>query len=321
MDRFHRYFLLHRVLSSHRYPVPRVKLERELQCSKATVARIIDELRALEAPIEAAPDGRGYFYRPDVSFELPGIWFNASELYALLVAQQLLANVELGLLKDTLAPLRRKIDRTLALEQLGSGELPRRVRILRMAARGPGQHFAPIADALLARKRLAIEYEARSTNELTHREISPQRLTHYRDNWYLDAWCHRRKALRSFALERIRQVRPRSTRAKDVSDDELDAYFRSAYGIFGGAPKATAVLRFSARRARWVADEHWHGAQQGRFIDDGRYELQVPYADERELMLDILRHGAEVEVVAPAALRARVVEELDAARAQYQTSG
>ena len=59
------------------------------------------------------------------------------------------------------------------------------------------------------------------------------------------------------------------------------------------------MLRFTPKRARWVADEHWHPQQQGRFLEDGRYELRIPYADPRELVMDILRHGADVEVVSP----------------------
>ena len=87
---------------------------------------------------------------------------------------------------------------------------------------------------------------------------------------------------------------------------ELDENFASSYGIFSGKPKDTAVLRFSAERARWVADEQWHPQQIGKFLHDGRYELQLPYADSRELIMDILKHGAEVEVILPAVLRQAV---------------
>ena len=79
----------------------------------------------------------------------------------------------------------------------------------------------------------------------------------------------------------------------------------------------TAVLHFSAERARWVADEQWHPQQVGQYLTDGRYELQIPYRDERELVMDILRHGAEVEVVGPAALRETVAAQLKSALARY----
>jgi len=77
------------------------------------------------------------------------------------------------------------------------------------------------------------------------------------------------------------------------------------------------VLRFSAERARWVADERWHPEQAGQFLTDGRFELRIPYRDARELIMDILRHGPEVEVVEPEVLRSAVAECLKAALAQY----
>jgi len=60
-------------------------------------------------------------------------------------------------------------------------------------------------------------------------------------------------------------------------------------------------------RARWVADEQWHPRQTGRFLEGGRYELQVPYSDPCERVMDILKFGAEVEVVAPIELCAAAV--------------
>ncbi len=319
MDRFHRYYYLHRILSSRRLPVSRAAFERELECSRATVKRIIDELRNIGAPIEYIRDQNGYRYTPGVAFELPGIWFSPSELEALFVAEHLLERAEPGLLADTLGPLRQKLQKILALEHLGRGELARRVRILRMGGRGAGRFFNVVADALTRRKRLFIEYHSRSHDEVTTREISPQRLVHYRDNWYLDAWCHVRKELRSFAIERIRAIQRRDRAARNISDRKLDAHFATAYGIFAGTPKEIAVLRFSTERARWVADEQWHPKQEGRFLPDGGYELRVPYGDPRELIGDILRHGPDAVVVAPAGLREEVVQRLEGALKQYCT--
>ena len=318
MDRFHRYYRLHSILSARRFPVPRTVLERELDgCSRATVNRIIDELRNIGAPIEYVREQNGYRYTPGVAFELPGIWFSPSELEALFVAEHFLERAEPGLLAETLAPLKQKLQKIFAQEHLGRGELARRVRILRMAGRGPGKFFNLVADTLARRKRLAIEYHARGNDEITTREISPQRLVHYRDNWYLDAWCHARKGLRSFALERIRAASRREQTAKELAERTLDHHFASAYGIFAGEPKYTAVLRFTPQRARWVAEEQWHPQQQGRMLEDGSYELRVPYADPRELIGDVLRHGAGVEVIAPVSLRADVIAKLSAALAVY----
>lgn len=317
MERFHRYYRLHHLLTERRLPVARATIERELECSRATVNRVIDDLRGYGAPIEYLRERNGYRYTPGMAFEMPGMWFNASELHALMVAQKLLAEAEPGLLDETLKPLKSKIDRILQAEHLGGGEIARRVRILRMTGRGTGPCFNAAATALMQRKRVKIEYSGRTSGEVTVREISPQRLVHYRDNWYLDAWCHSQKGLRSFALERIRQARLSARNAIDIPEAKLDEHFAAGYGIFAGTPKHVAVLRFTAKRARWVADEQWHPRQIGCFLEDGRYELRVPYSDPRELIMDILKFGADVEVMAPPELRATVADTLRAASGQY----
>jgi predicted DNA-binding transcriptional regulator YafY len=162
----------------------------------------------------------------------------------------------------------------------------------------------------LQRRKLWFQYHARGSDERSERTVSPQRLTHYRESWYLDAWDDKRDALRTFSVDRIRRPTVLDETAADIAEFELDAHYASAYGIFGGIADKTAVLLFSKERARWVADEQWHPQQQGSYREDGRYELKIPYRDSRELLMDILRHGPEVEVLAPASLRAEFVDQL-----------
>lgn len=322
MNRFQRIYRLHHLIVSRRQPVSHLILEEKLECSRATVSRIIEEMRVyFNAPLKYDRERNGYYYDTEngESFELPGVWFNAAELYALLTMQQLLEQSQPGLLDSQLGPLKTHLEKILATEQLGSGEIVRRVRILRMAGRSfSGEHFQIVAGALLQRKRLTIRYHGRGADTETQREVSPQRLTHYRDNWYLDAWCHQRRALRSFAVDRLRAANVLNQAAKNIDEAALDAHFASGYGIFAGKPKNTAVLRFTPERARWVADEQWHTQQHGRFLENGCYELTIPYSDPRELVMDILKHGAEVEVIEPATLRQSLYEQLDAALNQYR---
>ena len=142
--------------------------------------------------------------------------------------------------------------------------------------------------------------------------MSPQRLTHYRDNWYLDAWDHEREGLRSFAVDRITAARELDEAARDVPDEELDRQLASSYGIFSGTPKGWATILFSAKAARWVADEHWHSQQQGRFLPDGRYELKLPYSSGRELLMDVLHYGSDAEIVEPPSLREQAADQCTA---------
>jgi predicted DNA-binding transcriptional regulator YafY len=322
VDRLQRIYKLHQAVSSRRRPVPCQTLQDELECSRATVNRIIQEMRLyFNAPIEYDRQSNGYHYAltDGETFELPGLWFSETELYALLTTQQLLAHVQPGLLETQLQPIKERIEKILTSRHLGSEEISKRVRILRMTGRNVAlECFQTVAGALLQRNSLYISYHGRGNDETSQRKISPQRLIHYRDNWYLDAWCHTRNALRSFAVERITAAKVLPQRCRDVPEKQLDTHYASSYGIFAGEPKHTAVLRFTPERARWVADEHWHPQQQSLLLGDGSYELRIPYSDPRELVMDILKHGGEVEVLAPKELRNAVAERLINALGRYK---
>ena len=321
MSKLDEIYRLHRLLDGRRTGLPRAALIAEHGFSRSTLTRLIADLRdKLGAPIVCDPDRGGYRYdTADGRHALPGLWFSPAELLALVTLKHLLANLEPGLLDDHLRPLQARIDQLMESNHLGAGEAAQRIRPLSIASRRKNpRHFQAVAHAVLQRHRLKIDYYNRERDEISHREISPQRLAHYRDNWYLDAWCHGKKGLRIFAVECIRAVEPLAKPAKTVAESTLNRELASSYGIFAGQPHATAVLQFTAKRARWVAEEIWHPQQQSRWLEDGRYELRLPYSDDRELLMDILKYGAEVEVVAPNALREAVKKQLDVAAGQYQ---
>jgi predicted DNA-binding transcriptional regulator YafY len=306
MDRYERILALHRTLKSARYPVTVPRLQDELGCSRATVYRDLAFLRdALMAPVVG--DGEaGFRYDPEEGgrFEMPGLWLNSEELHALLAAQQLLARTGGGVLSTALAPLQSRIEKLLEEHSAGKRWPVERVRVVPHRTRRMDENaFRTVASAVLERRRLAFDYRARTTDEKTRRTVSPQRITHYRDNWYLDAFDHDRDALRSFSVDRIGAARMLDSEAKDVAESELNAHLSGSYGIFAGPPKGWATIVFSARAARWVADEHWHSQQQGRFLADGRYELKIPYSASRELLMDVLHYGSDAEIVEPKALR------------------
>lgn len=326
MDKYDRIFQLHRALAGRRTPVSAEDLQARLECSRATLYRIIAFLRdRLGAPIEHDADRTGFIYAPTPDgrpYELPGLWFSAAELQALVAFRQLLENVDGGLLADHLRPAAQRIEQLLRHRRLKLDEAPRRIRLLGGIGRAPGPAFDAVAAAVLQRQRLRFAYDGRARGTATRRDVSPQRLVHYRDNWYLDGYDHDRKALRIYSVDRIANPEPTGEAARDIPDKELDDHYASAFGIFAGKANKEALLHFSAQQARWVADERWHPRQTGQYLTDGRYELRVPYRDPRELIMEILRHGAGVEVVAPAALREQVVEALEAALGQYrQASG
>ena len=97
MDLFDKIYHLHHLLKISKFPVSRRKIEQELECSQATAKRVIAHMRDyLGAPIAYNGAQRGYAYDQEENrhFELPGLWFNASELHALLSFHHLLTEIQ-----------------------------------------------------------------------------------------------------------------------------------------------------------------------------------------------------------------------------------
>ncbi len=325
MDRYERILNLHRLLKSPHYPVPLSRLMDELECSRATLYRDVAFLRdALGAPVQSVA-GEQASFRYDAaeadSFELPGLWLTSDELAALMALNELIGRSDPGVLAGALAPFKARIERLLSDHGSGKALPVDRIRVISWGARKMDQQvFRIVAGATLERRQLTFRYRARTTNSDSKRTVSPQRLTHYRDNWYLDVWDHDREALRSFAVDRIADPQSLETKARDVDDAELNDLLASSYGIFAGKPKAWATIRFSSHAARWVADEHWHSQQKGESLPDGRYELKVPYSNSRELLMDVLKYGPDAEIVSPLPLREEMKILLQLALTGYQNS-
>jgi len=322
MQHIDKIFKLHNTLRDRRTPITGKAIQEQLECSRATRDRIINYMRErLYAPIVYDKNRNGFYYDHDHAqhpYELPGLWFNAQELQALLACQHLLANVSAGILQDDIAQLQSRLEKILQLTPGVAKPDLNKIKILNQANRRSNDSiFLKVAAALFNGKRLQIGYHARSDNRHSQRDVSPQTLVRYRDNWYLDAWCHLRGQLRSFAVDRIVSVAQLEQNADTIPADRLQQHFAASYGIFSGSAECLAVLNFSADRARWVADEQWHPEQQSQWLDDGRYQLSIPFNDHRELLMDILKHGAEVEVVAPAFLVEAVREQIVAMQKIY----
>ena len=291
----------------------------ELAVSPATLKRDLDYLKdQLGAPIEYDRFLNGYRFGEEFrgqKHELPGLWFSERELYSLLMAHQLLSELDSeGVISRHLQPLLDRIHQMLGTSQEDAKMLLKRVKIISPAKRPvPTQFFEMVGEALLNRRRLHIRYLTRGRGEVSERVVSPQRLVHYKNTWYLDGWCHRSDKLRRFSLDAIEHAELLETKAKEVAAKTLEAEMDAGYGIYAGAKRQWATLSFDAQAAQWVSREEWHPEQKGRFTDDGRFKLQVPYAADTELTMDILRHGGHVAVVAPASLRAMVRKQLQEA--------
>lgn len=310
IDRLYSY----RTLLTGRRAVPRDEILTKLEISPATFKRDMAKLRdRLNMPIVFDRDLGGYrIERLDSREELPGLWFSQEEVLALLTIQNMLDQLEPGLLGPKLKPLQKRLDEMLSSQGLDPQTLSQRVRLVHAGKRRLHlKSFEQIAKALFERKQITIEHLNRQNGNSVARVISPQQLVHYRDNWYIDAWCHLRGGIRSFAVDAISTCELLNKDAKDIDLIAMRHQLDGGYGIFGGTPTSWAHLKFSQKRADWVKNEMWHPDQRAELLPDGSFSLRIPYSDERELVGDILRYGPEVEVLEPKKLRNQIKSEVE----------
>ena len=326
MRQTERYYRIDQLIRS-RGSITFKALQAELEVSRATLTRDLAALRdRFNAPIVFDRD-RGGYVLADAGFgpqyELPGLWFSDREILALLTMHRMLDDLGSGgLLGDQVGPLVERLEGLLGQGAGGAKAVRERVRIIPAQNRPVAPRFFElVGSALVGRQRMEIAYHSRGRDERGRREVSPQRLVHWRNAWYLDAFCHRAEALRVFALDAVEEARLLDRKALDVSLAEVDRVLGSGYGIFRGRPRSWAVLRFSSEAARWVRAEVWHPRQEARDLPDGGWELRLPYSASPELEMDILRHGEQVEVVEPPELRERIAQRLAASARRYRAKG
>jgi predicted DNA-binding transcriptional regulator YafY len=350
MDRTERLYEIERRIR-HQGHASFAQLLESLEVSRATLWRDLEYLRSrLGAPIVYDRFVNGYCFETPQgaargqAHELPGLWFNERELYALLMAYQLLSELDSdGLLGRHLQPLLERINGLLprpaptttrkrgdghgAASSAGAetgmssgsvGQLNDRVRIISAARRPvPSGLFERVAEALLQGRRLHLRYLTRGRGEVGEREVSPQRLVHHRNTWYLDAWCHRVEDLRRFSLDAMEEARVLDQRGRSLNLSHVRQRMDAGYGIYAGGARRWAMLRFQPQAAQWISREQWHPEQRGQWLDDGRWQLELPYANETELLMDLMRQGEDVEVVSPPNLRQALQQKLRRALVQY----
>lgn len=315
------------ILDNSRQPVPRERLLEELGVSLSSFKRDLDVLRdQMHAPIVWKP-GEGGMQRGYVledkgwssgKLGLPKAWFAASEIYALLMIYELASHIGPGLLTEHLQPLITRVTMMLSVAEDSPEDVRKRVRLLNSASkRIASPHFETVARAAVKSRRLKMTYFTRSRNERSERTVSPQVIMHYKENWYLVAWCHKAEGLRMFSLDAIEEAALLSDAAKCVPNQQVEELIGRDFGVYSGKERQWAKLLFTAKQAPWVKSETWHPDQTAETTEDGSYLLTVPYSDHREILLEILRFGPEVRVLAPPELQQEVARRHRAAAAQY----
>ena len=209
MAKFESVNLLFKLLKEAKYPLSKSQIQEKLECSAATVERYLTELRDTYGQrVLYIREYKGYqleSHSDDI--ELPSHLFSSQEINAILLINQLIDELEPGFLKDDMQSVKKHLNQIKGNLSVKNAFEENRIRMINIGKRkklNSNNDLSKITQAVLQRKIITIDYESRSSDSYSDKRVlSPQRLTHYRDNWYLDAWCHDKEALRTFSLERI----------------------------------------------------------------------------------------------------------------------
>lgn len=284
-------------------------LAREFELSVKTAQRDIDFMRdRLSCPLVYDKSRKGYYYR-DGSFNLPLTWLSSEELTALLFAQKVLHDLSGGNAGDEITTILQKI--TSILQQQVPDKSVENAVSLQLIGNTPAPQacFTPSLEACLKKRCLAFNYYSPASDSESTRTVDPYHLANYMGTWHLIAWCHEREDLRDFVLARMKDTRVLDETFCIPTNFDIQKHMQSAFGIFKGKPKNAVTLRFSPWKSCWIKGQVWHKDQKEKHLKDGSLELTFPVSSFNEIMLVILSHGSDVEVIKPKALRMLIKEE------------
>lgn len=307
--------LLHELLQNTQDGLSEMELAIALSCSPKVVAQLIKDLRVdHKAPITLV--GRSNLYHYAEAFELHHRVLGASDWQHIATVMNMLT--ELNERHESLGfkTIRHTLNGLLLEQGLQPDMVTNRVKVLGRQFKVINTHVVDVvSQGVFNRKRLFLKY-VNLQRELSDRKVSPQRLVLYREQWYLDAWCHLRNAMRTFACSRINSAEILDAECREFEFDELDRHLSRQYGLMSSDSKLTATpiatVRFYNRAALQVSQQLWHPQAVG-FWQGDYYEMEIPFIDDRELVSDLLALSPDVEVIEPVSLKEHLIERLNSA--------
>lgn len=324
-----RHMVIDRLIMERKYVTFQEMLD-VLQVSEPTLKRDLRYMREqLAAPIVYLRSRNVYTYRHVEGDKVAPLtkgttpqrvlptrsWYSPQELYFLARTASMiddLAKDETSVVRPLLEPLRARIAAFFRLGDRLPMDLMDRVKVIGESSGifDEPNTFYTIGIALNESRRVTIQYE--NTNRRrpgTVREISPLRLVHYRNRWYIDSYCHTRNEYRTFAIEHIRRAELLRKTCVKVGPREMAQQFDSTYGLFRSGEVKQAVLLVDKEVAPFVRRLYWHDKQRLVVHGDG-FRLTFPYGNPTELVGEIIRWGKHVQVESPEELRQQVKQAL-----------
>jgi len=290
---------IHRALQGGTFPNAS-KLAREVEVSSKTIHRDIEFMRdRLNLPVEFDPRRNGYFYQGEVS-GFPTMQITEGEIFALVVAEKALQQYRGTSFEKPLLSAIQKMEQALPdTISLNLAEIEQTISFRTRAEPILNLHiFDTLARAVAARQQLELAYR-KPGQVVESRLVDPYHLANINGEWFLFAYDHARKDIRTFAPARIQSAQPTGTTFARTEKFSLEKRLRDSFGVHSGKGEFAVVIRFNPRAADYIREKKWHGSQQLRDLKDGGAELSFKLSSLVEIERWVLSWGGDAKVLKP----------------------
>jgi len=291
---------IHQSLQSCKFPNASM-LARELEVSTKSIHRDIEFMRdRLNLPIEFAPSNNGYFYNGEVS-AFPTMQITEGELFALVVAEKALQQYRGTSFEKPLLSAIKKMEQALPdTISLNLADIEQTISFRTRAEQILDlKIFDVLAKAAARREQIELAYRKPGQTKPEARVVDPYHLANINGEWYLFAFDHARKDIRTFAPARIKSVKPTGKTFERPQKFSLEKRLRDSFGVHSGEGEHEVVIRFNARAADYVREKKWHESQQLRELKNGGVELQLKLSSLMEIERWVLSWGGDAKVLKP----------------------
>ena len=167
--------------------------------------------------------------------------------------------------------------------------------------------FSSIYSAQLERRSVYVKYYSMEKRKTSERVIDPYALKFKFGVWYLVGFCHLRNEIRTFRIDRIKELKTLDKNFTIPENFSLDSFLEGSWGIKKGK-RANVKLKFSPEIADFISEIKWHPSQKLKFNEDGSLYANYEVMGLDEIKRWILGFGSDVEVIEPQELREDMVE-------------
>ena len=182
-----------------------------------------------------------------------------------------------------------------------------------------GEIYATLEAATRLRKRVTLTYQAATTGLVSKRDLDPYALVYREGAWLAVGWCHLRKEVRSFRIDRmhaaVQAPKPKSPDFERPADFDIKAYAQRSPWTFATDPPEEVQLALSPEAAE-VGNEDF-GPSAVKRQDGDRLLVTFDCGNFEFAATRILAAKGAIKILRGERLRARIAEELAAVEAHY----